>query len=343
MRQRRGGVYGPYVHRRQWRVDVVSATGERACRLFETEGEALAVIRDTERELGLETGITAEKAIEAYELHLRAKGNKPRSIGDTVYRVRRLLGDWKPRQLRLLSAKEAGALYTKLAAEVSVDSHRNMLAEVKTWARWCVEQRYIKASPFRDVNGIGRRRHGKLQPRIDECRKWLARALELAHLGEAGAVAAMMAALMGMRCSEIVKRQVRDLDDGGQLLWIPDSKTPAGKRPLGVPSLLQELLLEQAEGKGPMEPLLSYRDRATPRKWVQRICADVKIPKITAHGMRGFTSTCAVDTGIDPDLVAKMMGHASPTTTMQSYAAPGAGEAARQERALRVIAGGRRG
>src|SRR5262249_4551850 len=144
-----------------------------------------------------------------------------------------------------------------------------------------------------------------------------------------------------MRCSEIVRRQVRDLDDGGQLLWIPDSKTPAGKRPLWVPSVLQELLREQAEGKEPMQLLLGYHDRAWPRTWIQRICADVKMPKITAHGMRGLTATLALDAGYDPDLVAKMMGHSSSATTTQSYAAPGAGDAARQERALRVVAGGR--
>ena len=31
--------------------------------------------------------------------------------------------------------------------------------------------------------------------------------------------------VMGMRANEIVSRVVRDLDDDGRLLWIPDSKT----------------------------------------------------------------------------------------------------------------------
>jgi hypothetical protein len=32
-----------------------------------------------------------------------------------------------------------------------------------------------------------------------------------------------------MRATEIVSRVVRDLDDEGRLLWIPDSKTEAGQ------------------------------------------------------------------------------------------------------------------
>ena len=43
-------------------------------------------------------------------------------------------------------------------------------------------------------------------------------------------MAAMMSLLMGMRASEIVSQIVHDLDDEGRLLWIPETKTEAGKR-----------------------------------------------------------------------------------------------------------------
>ena len=58
--------------------------------------------------------------------------------------------------------------------------------------------------------------------------------------------------------TEIVSRVVRDLDDGGKLLWIPDSKTEAGRRTLQVPELLQSHLLAIAEGK-PSEAKLFAR------------------------------------------------------------------------------------
>jgi integrase len=81
----------------------------------------------------------------------------------------------------------------------------------------------------------------------------------LADDGEAGAVAALLALVMGMRANEIVSRVVRDLDDDGKLLWIPDSKTEAGRRTLQVPELLRPLLKALAEGKSPEAKLFGHQ------------------------------------------------------------------------------------
>jgi integrase len=61
----------------------------------------------------------------------------------------------------------------------------------------------------------------------------------------------LLALVIGMRANEIVSRVVRDLDDDGKLLWIPDSKTEAGRRRLQVPELLRPLVKALAEGKSP--------------------------------------------------------------------------------------------
>ena len=85
---------------------------------------------------------------------------------------------------------------------------------------------------------MGKRRHGKEQLRIDEARRWQAKAIEFADGGEKGAIAAMTCLLMGMRCSEVVSRVVRDLDDEGRLLWIPELKNHRGSAKLQVPDFL---------------------------------------------------------------------------------------------------------
>ena len=224
-------------------------------------------------------------------------------------------------------------------ARVAVDTHRNVLAEAKTFLGWCVTKTWIRANPLRAVEGRGRRRRGKEQLRIDEARKWLVRARRRAKEGNAGAVAAMVTLLLGLRCSEVISRQVRDLDDVGRLLWIPESKTEAGRRTLVVPKLLRPLLLKLAEAKTSTEPLFGYHDRAWPRKWVQRICEEVHVQRVTAHGMRGLHSTLALDAGQTAPAVAAALGHESPTTTLGHYAAPGAGSAARQDRTVKVLRG----
>ena len=55
---------------------------------------------------------------------------------------------------------------------------------------------------------------------------------------------------------------VRDLDDDGKLLWIPDSKTEAGRRTLQVPELLRPMLKALAEGK--LRTLLVNADHESP-------------------------------------------------------------------------------
>ena len=119
---------------------------------------------------------------------------------------------------------------TKTGKTLAVDSHRNVLAEARSFLKWCTGKRWIVRNPLDGVEGVGRRRHGKEQLRIDEARRWQAKAIGFADQGKEGAVAAMMCLSMGMRCSEVVNRVVRDLDDEGRLLWIPDSKTLAGRR-----------------------------------------------------------------------------------------------------------------
>src|SRR5450432_1728842 len=80
---------------------------------------------------------------------------------------------------------------------------------------------------------------------------------------EAGAVAALMALLMGMRVSEITDRIVRNLDDDGRLLWITDAKTQAGIRRLQVPQQLQPLLRRIAANKQPTDRLFGPNVYAT--------------------------------------------------------------------------------
>lgn len=52
-----------------------------------------------------------------------------------------------------------------------------------------------------------------------------------------------------------------------------------------------------AEGKPPEAELFGEHWRDWVRKWVQRICEAAGVPVVTAHGMRGFHSTLAVEHG----------------------------------------------
>src|SRR5262249_49173039 len=142
-------------------------------------------------------------------------------------------------------------LKSKYGRPFSVDSHRNMLAEAKSFLRWCVAREWLRVNPLENVQGVGKRNMGKPQLTADEASRWCQTALVRAMNSEEGALAALMALLMRLRASKITKRVVRDLDQGGRVLRITDAKTRKGNRTIVVPAVLRPLLAQRIEGRAP--------------------------------------------------------------------------------------------
>jgi integrase len=337
---------GPYPARGRWRVALVEG-GTRVYRYFPTREEAEAFLKEANREFRRSGDKSVEEGIEAYERYLLTeKGNKPGSVEDTLFRLRTFFPDTDLPLADLTPHKCSGyyeGLRTKISPRTkkaySVDTQRNVLAEAKTFLRWCAERRFVGRSVLDQVKGVGKRRHGKPQLRIDEARRWLKVAGDLAERGEGWAVAAMLALVLGMRASEILSRVVRDLDDEGRLLWIPDSKTEAGRRTLEVPDFLRPYLQHLAQGKGKDELIFGAHWRDYLRKAVAKICRLAGVPKVSAHSMRGLHSTLALAHGTSGHVVAASLGHKSEATTLRSYADPTAVESARRLRTLSVLEG----
>jgi integrase len=152
-------------------------------------------------------------------------------------------------------------------------------------------------------DGQGRRRRGKPQLRVDEARKLTDFLLRRCQpLVQPEAVAVLTVLLLATRASEVIERDVRDLDDAGTILWIPDSKTDRGRRVLEVPEILQ--------------PLLRDRDGARPTRhwtlyWCKQMCSLAGVPVITAQGFRGTHRSIAHRGGASGRIVQEQLGHAS--------------------------------
>lgn len=337
---RRPGVYGPYPHGNRFRIIVFDERGASEAESFATETEANKHKAAQLRALSEETGTTVSAALDEYELYQRRKGNKPRTIDTTMHRLKSFFGELLELPVASITTAQCSRAYESLRAKVAVDTHRNTLNQARTFFRW----RKVKRNPLLDVAGEGKRRKGKPQLRLDESRTWSARAIELGAAGDVRATAAATALLLGLRASEVVDRQVRDLDDGGRLLWIPDAKTEAGRRTLEVPEVLQPLLLELAKDKLPEATLFEGELVARGKKRrisrhmvldaVQRICGEVGVPVVCAHAMRGLHSTLAIEAGATGHLVAAALGHTSfEAVTEQHYVDRERGEQAKQKRA----------
>ena len=332
-------VHGPYPHHEKWLIKIVDrATRKATNRIFETREEAEGVAQGLKRQARQGASLSVGQAFDKYERWLaevghKGEGNKPGTVKTTMHRLRSLFAQAMKTAVSALTPVFAGKLYDALTG--AVDSRRNTLAEAKTFLRWCRSRGWTKLNALEHVKGLGRRRRGKPQLTTDEARKFLAKALERADKDD-GAIAAAMALLMGMRASEIVERTIRNLDDGGRLLWITDAKTQAGIRRLQVPPQLQGHLQRIARGRRPGDRLFGP---TASRYWVlrsvQRLCKAAGVPTVPAHGLRGTHATLAVDAGATSHLVAAALGHESFTTTARHYAKAEAIEAVQQERVLK--------
>lgn len=329
----------------RWRVRVRGADGKSATSAHHTEAEAREVAAAARGQR--DGSISIARAVGLYRAHLVAKGNKASSIATTCTRIEAwtaglgTVADWTPQR--------AAQHYADRASQVAADTHRNELAELKTFAAWLVEHRYLRRSPLESVRATGRRAHGKAQLRRIEARAYVAHALTLRPAERWGALAPL---LLGLRAEELLTLRVRDLDEDeeGRLLVLvarEGGKSRAARRELVVPEMLAGTVRELAAGQLPEGYLLASpgassgrRTKTWLRKLVARVCEDALCRRVCPHGLRGTRASLALEAGAGAEALARELGHESPAITRAAYAAPGAEESPTTARVLRVVAGG---
>jgi integrase len=309
-----------------WRVRVVDGdTKKRKSYLFASEAEARAAMPGLQRAYRRPIGVKMPEALSAYRVHLATRGNRPgrpnrpRTVKTTMDRMMRLFDT--DSLTGELTREMVNGLWAKLAEGKAVDTLLNTLAQAKTFFRWLKAKGWLKHTDALDgIEVLGRRKKGKPQLTEDESKRLLVCALGLGRAGDAGAVAAATALLLGMRTSEISERIVRDLDAGGTKLRITSAKTAAGIRTMKIPTVLQPLLQGLAKGKEPGDRLFGQVNRHWVLRAVKRICTVSGVPLVPAHGLRGTHARLAVEAGISGDVVAASLGHENFAVTAAHYA-----------------------
>lgn len=347
MRDFKERVHGPYRRGNKWRIIVVTSPDDRCVESFESEREATARIASFERDIAARTiGASVEAYLAAQERRVTEGEIRPSTIERDRYHLRSMLklSENSDLELRRLTPTFGERLYE--ARTGAVDTHRNGLNVVRAFGAWCVKQGWLRANPFESVKGRGRRKRGKPQLRIEEARVFQATCLSLAPRDD-GAVLGLTYLLLGARAGEVVLRQVRDVDDGGRLFWIPDSKTEAGRRQLAVPAQLVPHLARLTRERRPTAPLFAHaatRGRAQDwaREQITRLCKLAGVPRVTPQGLRGTLATMGREVGNTSQQVADMLGHASPVITERAYIDGGRAEAAGRRAGWRTLEGAQR-
>jgi len=299
-------------------------------------------------------------AVTAFLDAKRAKGRAASTIESAKDRLSMIVGSLMQRPVRALNHRGA-ELYA--AAQIkpngkprAADTHQNALSVAKDFGAFCVKQRWLRVNPFAEVEPVGRKVEGADKSRltVDESRRLQTYCHE--HAADLGAVITLAYLLLGSRASELVRRDVRDLDDGGRLLWIGKTKTTAGRRRLLIPDELAPYLVAIAgdrPGDAPLFVSEASRRWSAGRRWsrhmaynhVRRICTAAKVPTLPPQALRRTQSTLATEAGVTALAVAQHLGHATsaaPAVTHRSYVERDAARDAAIKRGLRVLQGGRR-
>ena len=345
-------VNGPYPDRdgTRFRVRIFHHDLRRQDLYFHTEKEALAAIAQAKRELQAAQNRSLGDVLDEYFAEKERSGrSKPETCQEQRARVSGFLQRYLDEDVGQITPRRAAALYQeaverpnpKTGKPMAAASHRFYLALVKGLFAWAVRKGYATNNPFAEVQPVGRIAVGKPQLRIEEAKLFIDEALRrYDQKGSELALGAVVALLMGLRAGEVLNRSARDVDRGGEILWIDSGKTRNARRFLDVPVVLQGRLAQLAGQRASDEPLFGFgrtgkqRHRQVFWRAVGDICRAAGIPQVCPHSLRGLWATLGVQSGAVSQAVAASLGHGSFSMTEKHYAQP---EAIRGVRTARMI------
>lgn len=229
-------------------------------------------------------------ALVDYRTHLIEKGNKLSTVTTTMHRLDHFFGavQW----VNELSPVVGKALYREYTKGRKPATHHAALKQARTFCRW------MGIDALDKVETIGRPSKGKKQLRVDEARAYVDAAR---RLRPDRAAATLLPLLCNLRAGEVSKLRTRDVDDGCQLVWVVDAKTPAGNRVVAIPEVLQPILAELRRARVVVAGLLGLaghgmgdvlvgHSREWVRDWCYRVCDRARVPRVSPHGLRPWRS-----------------------------------------------------
>lgn len=346
---RRVTVHGPYKHGKKFRVHFVTGSGDARTTAYETFATRTAAQACIDGARDEAQGTTVGQAIEMFLDAKRVAGVLPGTVDAYDAWLLTLLEPILTRPVRA-AATRGEELYRATQGDRRADTHRNFLGAGRRWGKWCVKAGLLKENPFADIDPAGRRTLGSDKSRLTVDESVALDAWCRAHPSDPAAVLALAYLLLGSRASELTKRDVRDLDDNGRLLWIRRAKTPSGSRRLAVPEELSVLMLRLTAGRPGDAPIFvdangNRMSRHVARLRVRSVCVAAGVPALSPQALRRTQSTLATGAGETGLAVARQLGHstgAAPAVTHRSYIDRDSAAAAQGERALQLIQGGRR-
>lgn len=325
MAKKNARVLGPYKDREKWKVIRIDARGKRTSKIVEDRRAALRLAERWRTEARYEvplSGLINEYLETSSMLPLTQK-----DIGRTLHRM---LDSYT---VASLTTRRATALIESQEGAVATLRHRLKIA--KCFYRWLIKGGFAVDDPFAGLSIPGRAKAGKFQLRTSEGERLIDAALGQFELGDAFALAPVLALCMGLRASEACNLTCRDVDAQGSVLWVAaqGGKTVNAARRLKVPVKLRPLLVRLASGRDSGELLFRGKNRQALHNKVRQLCCLARVPVVCPHSLRGLWASLSVEAGVASEAVAAALGHGSFAVTARHYATASAVHAAGTARA----------
>lgn len=318
-------IRGPYKEKSgKWRIIIVEG-GRQSARIYSQKGHAKRAMAGIQAKLlqSLALGPQVQRWCDA----MTARGLAASTV---AYRRAFLLSMFDGECAAMWSRSRVERTLQLWAGLFSVATRRLYLWLARSF--WVATQ--TGPNPWLAIKIEGRQMRGKPQLRVDEAKRLIEVCMKAYRTGEKVAAAFPIMLGLGLRSSEICKRQCRDVDDNSTLLWIPDGKTVNARRTLEIPPELRPLFDDLTQGQVPDALLLGHNSAGKPWRsgalWqlLGWYCKRAGIPRVCPHSLRGLWASLSLRNGLAPASVAAALGHSSFDITLRHYIAPGVGESA---------------
>lgn len=242
---------------------------------------------------------------------------------------------WGRRRVSEIRHSEIQAWCAQLSAEKSATIVRRAHGVLASVLEVAVRDRRIATNPARGVSlprKVAKRRAYLSMPQVE----LLAR-----HAGAHGALI-MFLSYTGLRWGEATALRVRDVDMLRRRALVTENAVRIGReihvgtpkshraRSVPFPAFLTEHIARQCEGKsrdrlvfgdGLTHVRATYGERGWFANTVRAAQAeDADFPRVTLHDLRHTAASLAISAGANVKAVQAMLGHASATMTLDTYA-----------------------
>lgn len=342
-------IYGPYPPspgRTRWRVQIYDPKTQRKLSVTAESHEAALALRERlEQEVKHTAPLLVHDAIAQYLEVKRYDIRSEKQVEDLGRKLRQLCPNVPVSSVTPQKAEQYYLEATKQKGKFGVlrpATHHARLRLAKAMWAWLIRRDLATQNPWERVEPIGKVSSGKLQLDEAAARKLDRFLFTQAEAGDEGALALLLELYLGLRSSEVLSLTVGACQ--GQIVYVHGTKTKNARRKLELYGPVAELLAKHCRSRPDSERVFAANLPKQPSanwayKRLKKICAQLEIPSICPHSLRGLHSSLALEAGATTHHVAKALGHASFGTTARHYAKPESIEVGRAHRFVAALHG----